>query len=105
MKKKKTPKKNQVTSKTLRKEIASKLTLAFSEIAKAYGKEKKAQKAIEKLAKQLSKKITINTATVDTMAPFIKEDEPLAAVKQVKPVVKKQIKSKVKAEENQETIS
>lgn len=105
MKKKKAPKKNQITSKTLRKEIASKLTLAFSEIAKAYGKEKKAQKAIEKLAKQLSKKISIANSTDKTMAPFIKEDEPLAIVNQVKPLVKKQTKSKVKAEENQETGS
>ena len=87
MKKKKTLKKNQVTSKTLRKEIASKLTLAFSEIAKAYGKEKKAQKAIEKLAKQLSKKVTIS-AKQDDIAPFVKEDEPLAIVKEEKPIVK-----------------
>ncbi|WP_421944501.1 hypothetical protein [Pedobacter sp.] len=105
MKKKKTPKKNQVTSKTLRKEIASKLTLAFSEIAKAYGKEQKAQKAIEKLAKQLSKKISITNSADKTMAPFIKEDEPLAVVKQDKTPVKKPTKSKVKAEENQETVS
>ncbi|WP_316736310.1 hypothetical protein [Pedobacter aquatilis] len=104
MKKKKTTKPKQVTSKTLRKEIASKLTLAFSEIAKAYGKEKKAQKAIEKLAKQLSKKVTIS-AKQDAIEPFIKEDEPLAIVKEEKPIVKKTTKSKAKTVENTETAS
>ncbi|MDN3586365.1 hypothetical protein QWY86_06785 [Pedobacter aquatilis] len=104
MKKKKTPKKNQGTSKTLKKEIASKLTLAFSEIAKAYGKEKKAQKAIEKLAKQLSKKVTIS-AKQDDIAPFLKEDEPLTIVKEEKPNVKKPTKSKTKTAESTEAAS
>ena len=53
----------------------------------------------------ISKKISITNSTDKTMAPFIKEDEPLAIVNQVKPLVKKQTKSKVKAEENQETGS
>ncbi|RZK17813.1 MAG: hypothetical protein EOO86_11735 [Pedobacter sp.] len=74
MKKKKSRSKSESTSKKLRKELESKLALAFNEVVSQYGKAKKADKVIEKFAKQLSKKINIAIQN-DSITPFIKEEE------------------------------
>ncbi|WP_316807055.1 hypothetical protein [Pedobacter agri] len=74
MKKNKSRSKSESTSKKLRKELESKLALAFNEVVSQYGKTKKADKVIEKFAKQLSKKINIANPS-DSITPFIKEEE------------------------------
>ena len=74
MKKNKSQSKNQSATKKARKDLESKLTLAFNEVVSHYGKAKKADKVIEKFAKQLSKKINIKVIN-DSIAPFVKEDE------------------------------
>lgn len=98
MKKNKSKSKNHSTSKKLRKELESKLALAFNELVIQYGKAKKTDKIIEKFAKQLTKKVTFHTQD-DSITPYIKEEEtPVAApkAKTVKPVSIK--KAKVDAE-------
>ena len=77
MKKKKT--KSQSISKTVRKELASKLTAAFNQVVSEYGETKKADKAIGKLAKQLAKKISFSPKD-DSITPFIKEEQAAEAV-------------------------
>jgi len=99
MKKNKSKSKNHSTSKKLRKELESKLALAFNEVVLQYGKAKKTDKVIEKLAKQLTKKVTFATQD-DSIAPFTKEDKPTPAapkVKSAKPVAVKEANKKAKA--------
>lgn len=98
MKKNKAKSRNHSASKKVRKELASKLATAFSEVVLAYGKTKKADKVIEKFAKQLAKKVTI-PATDDSIAPFIKEEKTVVAPvkeKPVKVVAAKKVKVPVK---------
>jgi len=98
MKKNKTKSRNHSAGKKVRKELASKLAAAFSEVVLAYGKTKKADKVIEKFAKQLAKKVTI-PATDDSIAPFIKaEQAPVVAAKEkpVKAVLVKKTKAPAK---------
>ncbi|RZL34324.1 MULTISPECIES: hypothetical protein [Pedobacter] len=78
MKKNKSKSKNQSTSKKLRKELESKLALAFNEVVSQFGKAKKTDKLIEKLAKQLSKKVAL-TKKDDSITPFIKEEDNLSS--------------------------
>lgn len=100
MKNNKSKSKNHSTSKKLRKELESKLALAFNELVTQYGKAKKTDKVIEKFAKQLTKKVTFNTqADAETPA---KEEKVAAATpkaKTAKPsVVKKVVKKEPIAE-------
>jgi hypothetical protein len=91
MKKNKSKSKSHSASKKLRKELESKLALAFNEVITQYGKAKKTEKVIEKFAKQLTKKVTFITQN-DSIAPFTKEDKPAPAAqkaKTVKPVAEK----------------
>ncbi|QNR85473.1 hypothetical protein H9N25_03040 [Pedobacter riviphilus] len=91
MKKNKSKSKNHSTSKKLRKELESKLALAFNELVIQYGKAKKTDKVIEKFAKQLTKKVTFATQD-DSITPYIKEEKtPITApkTKTVKPVAAK----------------
>ncbi|NII81527.1 MULTISPECIES: hypothetical protein [unclassified Pedobacter] len=91
MKKNKSKSKNHSTSKKLRKELESKLALAFNELVIQYGKAKKTDKVIEKFAKQLTKKVTFATQD-NSITPYIKEEEtPIIApkAKTVKPVAAK----------------
>ncbi|KQM64654.1 hypothetical protein ASE74_11610 [Pedobacter sp. Leaf216] len=100
MKKNKSKSKNHSTSKKLRKELESKLVLAFTDLLDQYGKAKKTDKVIEKFAKQLAKKVTFKIQD-DSIAPFTKEEitsaEP-AKAKTAKPVVIKKAKVIVKEE-------
>ncbi|GGI24232.1 hypothetical protein [Pedobacter mendelii] len=73
MKKNKSKSKKHSTSKKIRKELELKLADSFNEIVKSVGKSKKADKVIERFAKQLSKKITISDKS-DSITPFIKEE-------------------------------
>jgi len=98
MKKNKSKSKNHSTSKKLRKELESKLALAFNELVIQYGKAKKADKVIEKFAKQLTKKVTFATQD-DSIMPYIKEEQATPATpkaKAVKPAVAKKAKEEVK---------
>ncbi|RZL32871.1 MAG: hypothetical protein EOO96_13180, partial [Pedobacter sp.] len=71
MKKNKSKSKNHSASKKLRKELESKLAIAIGEVISQFGKAKKADKVIEKFAKQLSKKINI-VPLEDSITPFVK---------------------------------
>jgi len=96
MKKNKSKSKNHSASKKLRKELESKLSLAFNELVIQYGKSKKTDKVIEKFAKQLTKKVTFKPQD-DSITPFIKEEEaPVAApkAKAVKPVAARKAEKK-----------
>lgn len=84
MKKNKSKSKHHSTSKKTRKELESKLAVAFNEVVIPYGKSKKTDKVIEKFAKQLSKRVSISIQD-DSIAPFIKEEKPTDA--KVKPAV------------------
>ena len=98
MKKNKSKSKNHSTSKKLRKELESKLALAFNELVIQYGKAKKTDKVIEKFAKQLTKKVTFATQD-DSITPYIKEEQVTPAspkAKTVKPAVAKKAKAEVK---------
>jgi hypothetical protein len=98
MKKNKSKSKNHSTSKKLRKELESKLALAFNELVIQYGKAKKADKVIEKFAKQLTKKVTFNIQD-DSITPYIKEEQVIPATpkaKAAKPAVTKKAKEEVK---------
>ena len=98
MKKNKSKSKNHSTSKKLRKELESKLALAFNELVIQYGKAKKTDKVIEKFAKQLTKKVTFITPD-DSITPYIKEEKVAAAApkaKTVKPVALKEVVKKAK---------
>lgn len=70
---KKNKSKQPSTNKKLRKELEIKLNETFITIAATFGKAKKAEKLIEKIAKQLAKKVTVITKD-DSIEPFIKED-------------------------------
>lgn len=96
MKKNKSKSGNHSASKKVRKELESKLAAAFGEVISAYGKAKKADKVIEKFAKQLAKKVTV-PATSDSIEPFIKEEKaaPTAPkAKVAKPAVAKKADKK-----------
>jgi hypothetical protein len=98
MKKNKSKSKSHSTSKKLRKELESKLALAFNELVIQYGKAKKTDKVIEKFAKQLTKKVTFHTQD-DSITPYIKEEQVTPAApktKTVKPVAGKKAKAEVK---------
>lgn len=98
MKKNKSKSKSHSTSKKLRKELESKLALAFNELVIQYGKAKKADKVIEKFAKQLTKKVTFNIQD-DSITPYIKEEQVTPATpkaKTAKPVAAKKAKEEVK---------
>ncbi|ARS38666.1 hypothetical protein CA265_02795 [Sphingobacteriaceae bacterium GW460-11-11-14-LB5] len=98
MKKNKSKSKNHSTSKKLRKELESKLALAFNELVIQYGKAKKTDKVIEKFAKQLTKKVTFATQD-DSITPYIKEEKATPAspkVKTAKPAVAKKSKVEIK---------
>lgn len=98
MKKNKSKSKNHSTSKKLRKDLESKLAAAINETVGQFGKAKKADKVIEKFAKQLSKRISIVTPE-DSITSFIKEDKilpPVAKEKAVKPVTTKTVAPKAK---------
>ncbi|MDQ0967423.1 hypothetical protein QFZ20_002826 [Flavobacterium sp. W4I14] len=98
MKKNKSKSKSHSTSKKLRKELESKLVLVFNELVIQYGKAKKADKVIEKFAKQLTKKVTFNIQD-DSMAPYIKEEQVAPAApkaKAAKPAVVKKAKEEIK---------
>lgn len=99
MKKNKSKSKSHSTSKKLRKELESKLALAFNELVIQYGKAKKADKVIEKFAKQLTKKVTFATTQDDSITPYIKEEQVIPATpkpKAAKPAVVKKAKEEVK---------
>lgn len=96
MKKNKSKSKNHSASKKLRKALESKLATAINEIVSQFGKAKKADKVIEKFAKQLSKKISI-VPVEDSITPFIKEEQVIPVIeKVVKPVATKPTISKAK---------
>lgn len=104
MKKNKSKSKNHSTSKKLRKELESKLALAFNELVIQYGKAKKTDKVIEKFAKQLTKKVIFITQD-DSITPYIKEEKVAAATpkaKIVKPVAPKEVVKKVKSTAKEE---
>ncbi|QPH39165.1 hypothetical protein [Pedobacter endophyticus] len=96
MKKHKSKSKSTSENKKLRKELESKLVVAFNEVLGQFGKAKKTDKVIEKFAKQLSKKISVHPKD-DSITAFIKDEEgqPIAtpdnasAVSTKKPTVKK----------------
>jgi hypothetical protein len=107
MKKNKSKSRNHSASKKVRKELESKLALAFNELVIQYGKAKKTDKVIEKFAKQLAKKVTFITQN-DSIAPFTKEDKPTPAApkaKTVKPAVAKEVTKKVKTTVKEEAES
>lgn len=100
MKKNKSKSRNHSAGKKVRKELESKLAAAFNEVVSAYGKAKKAEKVLEKFAKQLAKKVTIS-ATNDSIEPFIKADEkntPVLKEKPVKATATKTVAKKAKEE-------
>lgn len=98
MKKNKSKSGNHSAGKKVRKELELKLATAFNEVISAYGKAKKAEKLIEKFAKQLAKKVTVS-ATSDSIEPFIKEEKAAPPkAKAVKPVAAKKAKTEVKEE-------
>ncbi|KRT16156.1 hypothetical protein ASU31_11725 [Pedobacter ginsenosidimutans] len=101
MKKNKSKSKNHSTSKKLRKELESKLALAFNELVIQYGKAKKTDKVIEKFAKQLTKKVTFATQD-DSITPYIKEEKK-PAEKQKPVVVAKESIKKTKVAEKEVT--
>lgn len=97
MKEKKSKKSPQISEKKkTRKELEEKLQTAFNNVAAEFGKTKKAKATIEKFAKQLIKKIEVETKEVAKIAKQVKEaiveattteEAPKAEPK--KPVVKK----------------
>jgi len=100
MKKNKSGSKSHSTIKKIRKELESKLALAFNELVNQYGKAKKTEKIIEKFAKQLAKKVSISTPD-DSITSFIKEEKAAVAPakeKPVKAVTPKKVKASVKEE-------
>lgn len=99
MKKNKSRSKKQSASKKLRKELESKLTLAFNEVVNQVGKAKKTDKVIEKFAKQLSKKVTLLQKD-DSITPFIKEDDNLLVTAVDEAIEKKVTKKKDKTDAN-----
>ncbi|WP_316850899.1 hypothetical protein [Pedobacter agri] len=102
MKKKKSRSKSESTSKKLRKELESKLALAFNEVVSQYGKAKKADSVIEKFAKQLSKKIKIATSN-DSIAPFIKDEEIELLPETLEQAVSKKVTGKKTKADKKET--
>ncbi|TCD11190.1 hypothetical protein EZ449_06785 [Pedobacter frigidisoli] len=101
MKKNKSKSKTPSASKKARKELESKLAVAFNEVVAPFGKAKKTDKVIEKFAKQLSKRVSISVKD-DSMAPFIKEEKAL--VEKQKPVMAtKETVKKTKAVEKEVT--
>ncbi|TCD29140.1 hypothetical protein EZ456_02970 [Pedobacter psychrodurus] len=98
MKKNKSKSKNHSTSKKLRKELESKLALAFNELVIQYGKAKKTDKVIEKFAKQLTKKVTFHTQD-DSITPYIKEEESVTVATE-QTLDKNTPKKKVKTDTN-----
>ncbi|KQN35844.1 hypothetical protein ASE92_06765 [Pedobacter sp. Leaf41] len=99
MKKNKSRSKKQSASKKLRKELESKLTLAFNEFVNQVGKPKKTDKVIEKFAKQLSKKVTLLQKD-DSITPFIKEDDNLLVTAVDEAIEKKVSRKKDKTDAN-----
>jgi len=99
MKKNKSRSKKQSASKKLRKELESKLAIAFNEVVNQVGKAKKTDKVIEKFAKQLSKKVTLLQQD-DSITPFIKEDENLLVTAVDEAIEKKVTKKKDKTDAN-----
>jgi len=98
MKKHKSKSKSASENKKLRKELESKLVVAFSEVLGQFGKAKKTDKVIEKFAKQLSKKISVHPKD-DSITAFIKDEEeqPIATPDSVSAVTtKKQPVKKIK---------
>ena len=99
MKKNKSRSKKQSASKKLRKELESKLAIAFNEVVNQVGKAKKTDKVIEKFAKQLSKKVTLLQKD-DSITPFIKEDDNLLVTVVDEAIEKKVSKKKDKTDAN-----
>lgn len=99
MKKNKSRSKKQSASKKLRKELESKLAIAFNEVVNQVGKAKKTDKVIEKFAKQLSKKVTLLQKD-DSITPFIKEDDNLLVTAVDEAIEKKVSKKKDKTDAN-----
>ncbi|MCX2473729.1 hypothetical protein OQZ33_05250 [Pedobacter sp. MC2016-05] len=99
MKKNKSRSKKQSASKKLRKELESKLAIAFNEVVIQVGKAKKTDKVIEKFAKQLSKKVTLLQKD-DSITPFIKEDDNLLVTAVDEAIEKKVSKKKDKTDAN-----
>jgi hypothetical protein len=99
MKKNKSRSKKQSASKKLRKELESKLAIAFNEVVNQVGKAKKTDKVIEKFAKQLSKKVTLLQQD-DSITPFIKEDDNLLVTAVDEAIEKKVTKKKDKTDAN-----
>lgn len=99
MKKNKSRSKKQSASKKLRKELESKLAIAFNEVVSQVGKAKKTDKLIEKFAKQLSKKVTLLQQD-DSITPFIKEDDNLLVTAVDEAIEKKVSKKKDKTDAN-----
>ena len=97
MKKNKSRSKKQSASKKLRKELESKLAIAFNEVVNQVGKAKKTDKVIEKFAKQLSKKVTLLQQD-DSITPFIKEDDNLLVTAVDEAIEKKVTKKKDKTD-------
>lgn len=100
MKKNKSKSKSHSANKKLRKELESKLALAFNELVNRYGKSKKTEKVIEKFAKQLVKKVVF-AAQDDSITPYINEEEVLVAApkaKTIKPIAVKKAKVEVEKE-------
>lgn len=96
MKKNKSKSKQASASKKLRKELELKLTLAFNEIVDQFGKAKKAEKVIEKFAKQLAKKVNLTVAS-DAIEPFIKKEEISLSTEEITtPVTEKKSPAKAK---------
>lgn len=85
-------------SKQLRKELTNKLTIAFNEVVLEFGKVKNADNVIEKLSKQLAKKITFsNQEAPQKSAEKVEESTPVTSKEKTKKAVVK--KTKAPAEE------
>jgi hypothetical protein len=83
--------KAKLENKKAKKELTDKLVAAFTLIVADYGKVKKSKAIIEKFAKQLSKKIDLQSkveVVVETPAPVEETVVKAKPVKKVKEIVK-----------------
>lgn len=104
MKKHKTKSKNISANKKARKELESRLAVAFNEVLAPFGKAKKTDKVIEKFAKQLSKKISLKPVD-DSITPFVKEDEVEEILVVESPLVVEAPKASGKKTKTAKTVS
>jgi hypothetical protein len=69
--------------KQLKKELESKLVVAFETAINQFGHAKKSKKTVEKFARLIAKKLspTNNETTLEEVAPVVKKEEPVKAEK------------------------